>query len=122
MESGVTAIVAQGAEAGGHPGTFAGPFETSMVPTSKLVQSLCNEVSVPVIAFGGLMNGRDIAASLASGAIAAQHGTAFLTCAESGISESYKRAILAARADTTIVTRAFSGRPREPSPTVSRTG
>jgi nitronate monooxygenase len=115
-ESGVTAIVAQGAEAGGHRGTFVGPFETSMLPTLELVRSLRNEVSVPVIASGGLMDGRDIAASLASGAVAAQLGTAFLTCAESGVSESYKRAILAARADTTLITRAFSGRPARALP------
>ena len=110
-ESGVTAIVAQGAEAGGHRGTFVGAFETSLVPTLQLVPALRNEVSVPVIASGGLMDGRDIADSFARGAVAAQLGTAFLTCHESGISDSYKRALLAARSDTTIITRAFSGRP-----------
>jgi nitronate monooxygenase len=110
-ESGVTAIVAQGAEAGGHRGTFAGSFETSMVPTFTLVESLRNEVSVPVIASGGLMDGRDIARSLAHGAVAAQLGTAFLTSTESGISESYKSALLDSRKDSTVITRAFSGRP-----------
>jgi nitronate monooxygenase len=110
-ESGVTAIAAQGAEAGGHRGTFAGAFETSMIPTMVLVQGLCAAVSVPVIASGGLMDGRDIANFLARGADAAQLGTAFLTCPEAGTSDSYKRALLAARADTTVITRAFSGRP-----------
>jgi nitronate monooxygenase len=110
-ESGVTAIVAQGAEAGGHRGTFVGSFETSMHPTLKLVQSLRAEVAVPVIASGGLMDGRDIAEALASGAVAVQLGTAFLATTESGISESYKRALLDSRTDSTVVTRAFSGRP-----------
>ena len=111
QQSGVTAIAAQGAEAGGHRGTFAGAFESSMVPTIELVQALLAVVSVPVFASGGLMDGRDIAKSLARGADAAQLGTAFLTCLEAGTSESYKRALLAARADTTVITRAFSGRP-----------
>jgi len=66
---------------------------------------------VPVIASGGIMDGRDIAAAMALGASAAQLGTAFLTCPESGAPEAHKRAILAARRDTTVITRAFSGRP-----------
>jgi nitronate monooxygenase len=109
--SGVTAIVAQGAEAGSHRGTFAGPFESAMIPTFALVQSLRAAVSTPVIASGGLMDGRDVAQALARGASAAQLGTAFLTCPEAGTPEAYKRAILAARTDTTVITRAFSGRP-----------
>ncbi len=109
--SGVTAIVAQGAEAGSHRGTFAGPFDGAMVPTFELVRSLRAAVSMPLIASGGLMDGRDIAQALARGASAAQLGTAFLTCPEAGTSEAYRRAVLAARADTTVITRAFSGRP-----------
>jgi nitronate monooxygenase len=109
--SGVTAIVAQGLEAGSHRGTFAGPFETAMVPALALVQSLRAAVSTPIIASGGLMDGRDIADALGRGASAAQLGTAFLTCPEAGTPEAYRRAILAARTDTTVLTRAFSGRP-----------
>lgn len=109
--SGVTAIVAQGAEAGSHRGTFAGSFESAMVPTLKLVESLRSTASTPIIASGGLMDGRDIAQALARGAAAAQLGTAFLTCPEAGTPEAYRRAVLAARADTTVITRAFSGRP-----------
>jgi nitronate monooxygenase len=109
--SGVTAIVAQGAEAGSHRGTFAGPFESAMVPTLELVQSLRAAVSRPVIASGGMMDGRDIAQAIARGATAAQLGTAFLTCPEAGTPEAYKRAILTARTDSTVITRAFSGRP-----------
>ena len=111
MQAGVDAIVAQGAEAGAHRGTFAGTFENSMVPTLDLVRGIAAEVPLPVIASGGLMDGGDIARALAAGASAAQLGTAFLPCPESGASEAYKRAILNAREDTTVVTRAFSGRP-----------
>jgi nitronate monooxygenase len=109
--SGVTAIVAQGAEAGSHRGTFLGSFESAMIPTLELVQSLRAALTTPIIASGGLMDGRDIAKSLARGAIAAQLGTAFLTCPEAGSPEAYRRAIFAARTDTTVITRAFSGRP-----------
>jgi nitronate monooxygenase len=109
--SGVTAIVAQGLEAGSHRGTFAGPFESAMVPTLELVQTLRAAVSTPIIASGGLMDGRDIQEAFARGASAAQLGTAFLTCPEAGTPEAYRRAILAAGADTTVITRAFSGRP-----------
>ncbi len=110
-KSGVVAIVAQGAEAGAHRGTFLEAFELSMVPTLALVQAIRSAVSVPVIASGGLMDGRDIAQVFACGASAAQLGTAFLTCPESGTPEAYRRAILSARSDTTVITRAFSGRP-----------
>jgi nitronate monooxygenase len=110
-EAGVMAIVAQGAEAGAHRGTFAGSFETCMVPVLELVSQIQAATTTPIIASGGLMHGSDIAACLARGAAVAQLGTAFLTCPESGVSESYKTAILSARTDTTVVTRAFSGRP-----------
>jgi nitronate monooxygenase len=110
-KSGVAAIVAQGAEAGAHRGTFLGAFESSMVPTHVLVPAIKSAVSVPVIASGGLMDGRDIAQAFALGASAVQLGTAFLTCPESGTPEAHRRAILSAWADTTVITRAFSGRP-----------
>lgn len=111
QEAGVDAVVAQGAEAGAQRGTFAGPFETAMVPTVDLVTEIVKRVPVPVIAAGGLMDGRDIMIALRRGASAAQLGTAFLTCPESGAPDAYKQAILAARSDTTVVTRAFTGRP-----------
>jgi nitronate monooxygenase len=108
---GVDGVVAQGAEAGAHRGTFAVPFEQGMIPALELVRSIRNAVSVPVIASGGLMDGHDIARAIEAGAIAAQLGTAFLPCPESGAAEVWKKAILEARSDTTVVTRAFSGRP-----------
>ncbi len=111
-QAGVDAIAAQGSEAGAHRGTFLDSFESSMVPTlCELVRASVAAVSVPVIATGGLMDGRDITAALNAGASAAQLGTAFLPCPESGASDVYKREILAAKEDTTVVTRAFSGRP-----------
>lgn len=109
--AGVDAVVAQGSEAGAHRGTFLESFESSMVPTLDLVRATASAVKLPVIATGGLMDGRDITAALNAGASAAQLGTAFLVCPESGASEVHKRAILAAKEDTTVVTRAFSGRP-----------
>jgi nitronate monooxygenase len=109
--AGVDAIVAQGSEAGAHRGTFLDSFESSMVPTLDLVRATVGAVSLPVIATGGMMDGRDIVAALNAGALAAQLGTAFLVSPESGAPEVHKRAILAAKEDSTVVTRAFSGRP-----------
>jgi nitronate monooxygenase len=110
-QAGVDTIVAQGAEAGAHRGSFAVPFDESMVPLAGLVRGIRGAVDVPVVASGGLMDGRDIAAALALGAVAVQLGTAFLPCPESGAPAAYKRALLDAKADTTVITRAFSGRP-----------
>jgi nitronate monooxygenase len=110
-DAGVDAIVAQGAEAGAHRGTFAGPFEASLVPTLDLVRGIHGAVRVPVIASGGIMDGREIRAAMNAGASAASLGTAFLTCPESGAPEAHKRAILETHKDTTVLTRAFSGRP-----------
>jgi nitronate monooxygenase len=76
-----------------------------------LVPQVADAVKVPVIASGGIMDGRGIAAALALGASAVQLGTAFLTCDEAGIPDAYKQAILAAREHETRLTRAFSGRP-----------
>ena len=111
VDAGVDAVVTQGSEAGGHRGTFAVPFETGMIGTIALVPQVVDAVDVPVIASGGIMDGRGIAAALALGASAVQMGTAFLTCDESGVPPAYKDAIAAARAHDTRVTRAFSGRP-----------
>ncbi len=109
--AGVDAIVAQGSEAGGHRGTFAGSFEASMVPTLDLVRGIRAVTKLPVIASGGLMDRGDSAAAMEAGASTIQAGTAFLACPESGASPAYKQAILSAKVDTTVVTRAFSGRP-----------
>ena len=110
-EAGVDNIVCQGEEAGAHRGTFLKPFEQSMVPVRELVAGTLKAVPVPAIASGGLMDGKDIAAMLKLGAAAAQLGTAFLPCPECGTPAAHKQAVLNARADTTVVTRAYSGRP-----------
>jgi nitronate monooxygenase len=109
--AGVDAVVVQGSEAGGHRGTFAAEVQAGMVGTMALVPQAVDAVRVPVVASGGIMDGRGVAAALALGAAAVQMGTAFLTCDEAGIPEAYKRAILDAREDGTRLTRAFSGRP-----------
>lgn len=109
-QSGVDAIVAQGSEAGAHRATFGTSFEAAQIGTMALVPQCVDAVSVPVIASGGIMDGRGIAAAFALGAVAVQLGTAFLTTEEAGIPAAYKDAILAARETDTKVTRAFSGR------------
>ena len=108
---GVDAVVAQGSEAGGHRGTFLGDFGSALIGTISLVPQIRDAVDVPVIASGGIMDGRGIAAALALGAAGVQLGTAFLVCEEAGISEAYREAILTATEDQTRLTRAFSGRP-----------
>ncbi len=110
-KAGVDAIVTQGSEAGGHRATFGADFDAGLVGTISLVPQVVDAVMVPVIASGGIMDGRGIAAALALGASAAQLGTAFLTCDEAGVPEVYKVAILKAREHETRLTRAFSGRP-----------
>jgi nitronate monooxygenase len=110
-KAGVDAVVAQGNEAGGHRGTFGGDFNAAMVGTIALVPQVADAIQLPVIASGGIMDGRGIAAALALGASAAQMGTAFLTCDESGVPNAYKEAILHSREDQTRITHAFSGRP-----------
>jgi nitronate monooxygenase len=108
--AGVDAVVAQGSEAGAQRGTFDGPFEAALIGTLALVPQVADAVSVPVVAAGGIMDGRGIVAARALGAAGVQLGTAFLTCRESGIPDAYKAAVRAARDDQTALTRAFSGR------------
>jgi nitronate monooxygenase len=103
-------VCAQGFEAGGHRGTFLGDFENSAIGLMALVPQIADAVKIPVIAAGGIMDGRGIAAALALGAEAVQLGTAFLTCAESGIHPEYKQRLLSASDDSTRLTRTFSGR------------
>jgi nitronate monooxygenase len=109
-EAGADAVCAQGSEAGGHRGTFIGDFESSMVGTLALVPQVVNAVRVPVIAAGGIMDGRGIAAALVLGASCVQMGTAFLICPESNISKAWRSALLQARDDQTRISRIYSGR------------
>ena len=108
---GVDFIVAQGAEAGGHRGTYLRDPYDAMTGTLALVRLIVRAVDLPVVAAGGIMDGAGIAAVLALGAQAAQLGTAFVPCAESGASRPHKTAILAAQEDDTVITEKFSGKP-----------
>jgi nitronate monooxygenase len=110
-QAGVDAIVAQGSEAGGHRGTFLGPFESALVGAMALVPQVVDAVSIPVMAAGGIMDGRGIAAALALGADGAQLGTAFVAAAESGVPAAHKQAIAEIGDDGTVVTDRYSGRP-----------
>ena len=105
----VDAICIQGAEAGGHRGTFLGRFEDALIGTLSLLQQAIAATKRPVIAAGGIMTGAAIRAVLSVGASAAQLGTAFMCCDEAGTSAPHRKALLTATATT--VTRAFSGRP-----------
>ncbi len=108
--AGADAVCAQGFEAGGHRGSFLGDVEQSCIGLFALLPQIARAVRCPVIAAGGIMDGRGIAAALLLGAHAAQLGTAFLRCPESGIAPLWKDAIAAARDDGTRLTRVFSGR------------
>ena len=110
-EHGADAVVAQGAEAGGHRGSFLVEGDDGSVGTLALVPQVADAVGVPVVAAGGIADGRGLAAALALGAGGAQLGTAFLPCPESAISPVYREALRHAQADGTVLTRAVSGRP-----------
>ena len=109
-EAGADAVCAQGVEAGGHRGTFVGGRDDGALGTLALVPRLASALRIPVVAAGGIMDGRGIAAALALGADAVQLGTAFLNTAEAALAEPYRAALRAAEGDATRLTRAFSGR------------
>jgi len=112
-ERGADAVVAQGAEAGGHRSAFSlGPDEEApLVGTMALVPQVVDAVGVPVIAAGGIADGRGLLAALALGASGAQIGTRFLLARESGAHSAYRRRLLSASETETVVTRVFTGRP-----------
>lgn len=110
QEYGYDAVVAQGSEAGGHRGTFLGSFESSLIGTMALVPQIVDHVDIPVIAAGGIMDGRGLAAALMLGACGVQMGTAFLTCPEAGSHAKHKEAILQSTEEDTVITKVFSGR------------
>jgi nitronate monooxygenase len=112
-EGGVDLVVAQGAEAGGHRSTVElGPDgEPPLVGTLALVPQVVDAVGVPVVAAGGIVDGRGLVAALALGAAGVQMGTRFLLARESGAHRTYRRRLLAATEVDTVVTRVFTGRP-----------
>ncbi|MEK3719833.1 NAD(P)H-dependent flavin oxidoreductase [Paenibacillus sp. FSL H8-0034] len=112
-QAGCDCIVAQGSEAGGHRGTFdvkEHPVGAN-IGTFSLIPQIVDHVKIPVIAAGGIMDGRGLVAALALGAQGVQMGTRFLTAVESGAHDTYKQALLASTEESTVITKAFSGRP-----------
>ena len=111
VDHGCDAVIAQGIEAGGHRGMFLTDDLATQVGTMALVPQVVYAVEVPVIATGGIADGRGIAAALALGADAAQIGTAFLRCPEALTGELHREALAAASEDATALTNVFTGRP-----------
>jgi nitronate monooxygenase len=104
-------VIAQGGEAGGHRGSYLrDPYE-SLTGTFALTRLIVRGVKVPVVAAGGIMDGAGIAAALALGAQAAQLGTAFLPCPESGAPQPHKDLLTHLTEDETAITEKFSGKP-----------
>jgi nitronate monooxygenase len=116
-QAGIDVIVAQGAEAGGHRSTFdvhAGALP--LVGTMVLVPCVADAVSVPVVASGGIVDGRGLAAALALGASAVQMGTRFLASHESGAYAAYREKLLQTPETGTVVTADYTGRPARSLP------
>jgi nitronate monooxygenase len=110
-EHGADAIIAQGAEAGGHRGMFLTENISEQPGTFALVPQVVDAVKVPVIASGGIADGRGIAAAFALGAAGVQIGTAYLRCPESKVIAPARTALAQARDDSTVITNVMTGRP-----------
>ncbi len=111
LDSGVDAIIAQGTEGGGHRGSFTGTDISVQPGLFSLLPQVVDAVDVPVIAAGGIVDGRGIAAALMLGAAGVQIGTAFLRCEEAHVSDDYRTALSMARDEDTVITDVVSGRP-----------
>jgi nitronate monooxygenase len=110
-ENGADVIIAQGAEAGGHRGMFLTDNIAEQPGTFALVPQVVDAVKVPVIAAGGIADGRGIAAAFALGAAGVQIGTAYLRCPESKVIAPARAALGRARDDSTVITNVMTGRP-----------
>ncbi len=110
-DGGCDAIIAQGAEAGGHRGMFLTDSVATQIGTMALVPQVVDAVRVPVIAAGGIGDARGIAAAFALGAAAVQLGTAYLFCPEAKISPAHREALRASASDATAITNLVTGRP-----------
>ncbi len=108
---GVDAIIAQGTEAGGHRGTFSGVDVTMQPGLFSLLPQVVDAVGVPVIAAGGISDGRGVAAALILGASAVQLGTAFLRCDEANVAHQHRNALSRANDVSTVITDVMTGRP-----------
>ncbi|MBX8513283.1 nitronate monooxygenase family protein [Pseudomonas cichorii] len=109
--NGCDAIIAMGYEAGGHRGMFLSDQLHTQVGTFALVPQIANAVSVPVIAAGGIAEGRSVAAAFILGASAVQVGTAYLFCPEAKVSKPHHQALRSATDSQTALTNIFTGRP-----------
>ena len=109
--AGCHAIIAQGAEAGGHRGMFRSRDIATQIGTLSLVPQIVDAVRVPVIAAGGITDGRGIAAALMLGAAGVQIGTAYLFCPEAMIATPHRRALAEGNRRETALTNVFTGRP-----------
>jgi nitronate monooxygenase len=110
-ENGADAIIAQGAEAGGHRAMFLTENIAEQPGTFALVPQVVDAVKVPVIAAGGIADGRGIAAAFALGAAGVQIGSAYLRCPESRVIAAARVALAQARDDSTVITNVMTGRP-----------
>jgi nitronate monooxygenase len=110
-ENGADVIIAQGAEAGGHRGMFLTDNIAEQPGTFALVPQVADAVKVPVIAAGGIADGRGIAAAFALGAAGVQIGSAYLRCPESRVTAAARSALAEARDDSTVITNVMTGRP-----------
>lgn len=108
---GVDAIIAQGAEAGGHRGMFLSSDITAQPGLFALLPQIVSAVKIPVIAAGGIADAQGVKAALALGASAVQVGTAYLLCPEATTSAVHRAALKSAAADITALTNLFTGRP-----------
>lgn len=110
-DAGIDALVAQGWEAGGHRGIFDPDAHDDRLGTLALARLLAARSGLPVIAAGGIMDGGGIRAALDLGAVAAQLGTAFVACPETGADAAYRAALASEAAWHTTMVQAISGRP-----------
>ena len=110
-QAGIDAIVAQGTEAGGHRGAFNPQTTDERLSTMVLVRLLAKRTTLPIIAAGGIMDGRAVHSMLNLGAAAAQLGTAFVLCPESAANSAYRENLKSQRATQTRLTAVLSGRP-----------
>lgn len=110
-QRGVNAIIAQGTEAGGHRGTFSGVDMSMQAGLFALLPQVVDAVTVPVIAAGGVADGRQVAAAFMLGASAVQLGTAFLRCEEAKVHDAHRAALREADDACTVVTGMLTGRP-----------